>query len=463
MTRSTKEFWETSYRRNIGKMIGICFRYTQDNQLSEDLAHEAFLKAIEKYKSFKGKGPFDAWLHRVVVNHTLQYLRDEKKKKPLNDSSPYRTELKTIEDETFSNTETAFTITELLNTIDQLPEHHRWVFNLYVMEKYTHAQIAEELDISEGTSKSHLARARKKLKKMLVEKAKENEKDKEHQKLLLLLLSPKGNAHLSELYEKSFDQFSLSVKNTLPVEFMEFSDPSYLKILSVKPFFKALVISGVAMVCTIGILIIQPWKNNEGNNTDKNLKSPSVTITDSLVENKTTKKIQPKTATISKDSVKSNKNIKQTIMKPLDSLALLIALSSSSFDSVAIQDSVKQQIETVQPEITAKIPNAPYETPEKEKGTFSASRLFWSKKNNEVYLKGKVRVDFEDSDFQGNGSFTFLGKVHLLVIDGQQIDIGKTIRLSDSNYKLVRLNSNEAMAKYGAKGEQGAIEISVVK
>ena len=79
MTVSTKEFWEKAYQSNIGKLVGICYRYTRNYQLSEDLAHDAFLKAIDKSGTFKGEGKFDAWLRRIVVNHTLQYLRDRKK------------------------------------------------------------------------------------------------------------------------------------------------------------------------------------------------------------------------------------------------------------------------------------------------------------------------------------------------------------------------------------------------
>jgi hypothetical protein len=92
-------------------------------------------------------------------------------------------------------------------------------------------------------------------------------------------------------------------------------------------------------------------------------------------------------------------------------------------------------------------------------GTFRASKLEWSAENNELYFKGKVRVDFKKQRFHGNGSFTFLGKVHLLIIDEQQIALGNSIKLSDDDYKLVTLDSEAATEKYGDKGLRGAVEI----
>jgi len=156
----TKEFWTQAYQTNIGKLIGICYRYTGNHPLSEDLAHDAFLKAIEKSQSFRGDGNFDAWLRRIVVNHTLQYLRNQKK-------IPYLQQLTTDQAEAISTQEDAsatpsmeFTAIELLDTIGQLPEHHRLVFNLYVLEGFRHKEIAAMLGITEGTSKSNLADAR---------------------------------------------------------------------------------------------------------------------------------------------------------------------------------------------------------------------------------------------------------------------------------------------------------------
>src|SRR5688572_3535601 len=130
MTASTKEFWEKAYQNNIGKLIGTCYLYTRNHQLSEDLAHDAFLKAIDRLGTFEGKGKFEAWLRRIVVNHTLQYLRDRKKNPYLHDLMPDLEPADPVEENIHPIKSMSFTTAELIDTIDQLPDHHRLVFNL---------------------------------------------------------------------------------------------------------------------------------------------------------------------------------------------------------------------------------------------------------------------------------------------------------------------------------------------
>ena len=167
MNDSTKHFWERTYRQNIATMIGICYRYTQDRQVAEDLAHDAFLVAIDKSSGFENKGPFEAWLRRIVVNVALQYLRAQKKQKNVEECAAYSYLFYDSPEENKNHENTAFSEAELLDAISLLPEHHRLVFNLYVIDNFTHAQIGTKLGISEGTSKSHLARARKKIRELL--------------------------------------------------------------------------------------------------------------------------------------------------------------------------------------------------------------------------------------------------------------------------------------------------------
>jgi hypothetical protein len=76
-------------------------------------------------------------------------------------------------------------------------------------------------------------------------------------------------------------------------------------------------------------------------------------------------------------------------------------------------------------------------TAQKERGTFKASELYWTEEDKEVYLKGKVRVNFKDQHFQGNGSFAFLGKIDLLIVYGQQVTQGKTLKLATDDYELI--------------------------
>ena len=71
----TQKFWTRIYQKNIGKMVGACYRYVGDRAVAEDLAHEAFLKAIEKSDTYRRLGGFEAWLMRINLNTTLDYLR----------------------------------------------------------------------------------------------------------------------------------------------------------------------------------------------------------------------------------------------------------------------------------------------------------------------------------------------------------------------------------------------------
>jgi RNA polymerase sigma factor (sigma-70 family) len=465
LTASTKEFWEKAYQGNIGKLIGICFRYTRNHQLSEDLAHDAFLKAIDKSGTFKGKGKFEAWLRRIVVNHALQYLRDRKKGPYVDDLMPDRVTSELIEENIHPIKSMSFTTAELIDIINQLPEHHRLVFNLYVLEEFTHAQISEELGISEGTSKSHLARARKKLQQLLIQKVEENRNEKEHKKALVLLLASDTDGKMDQLFREWLDDFSIPPRNPLSLESIQFSSQH---IFEGKSFLKSnvniLVTSAIISITLAIVLVVSQKKKPE-------LRVPVIEKTGLDTSEKNPASFRSQTASISQDSVILKRNLKQRPMKPLDSLALMLVLSSSSLNTVIEKDSIKNQIEKYSQVDTmpsedsaiAKYPlnlaNTPNTVP-KERGTFRASELYWSQENKEVYFKGQVGVNFKDQHFKGNGSFTFLGKVYLLIVDGQKVTEGKTLRLADDDYELITLDSKEATEKYGDRGLYGAAEIS---
>lgn len=465
MTDPAKQFWENAYQGNIGRLIGICYRYTRNYQLSEDLAHDAFLKAIDKSGTFTGSGQFEAWLRRIVVNHALQYLRDRKKEPQLVESMPDLMYQEPKDDNIHPIKSMGFTIAELIDTIDQLPEHHRLVFNLYVLEEFTHAQIGEELGISEGTSKSHLARARKKLQHLLTQKAEESQNEKERKKALILLLAGDADENTDQMFRDCFDDFSIPPRHPLSLESVQFSNQdSFRRRSFTKSKINILVTSVVISVIVVIVSVVNQMEKP----------SQSIPMTGKTVPGTSKENAAPfrsSTATISQDSVIANRNLKRKPMKPLDSLALMLALSSGQLNAVTEKDSIRDQIEKFS-EVNAKLSpdspvvtstmdleNDPY-TVRKEKGTFRASELYWSEENNEVYFKGQVRVDFGRQNFRGKGSFTFLGKIHLLIIDGQEATLGMTVKLVDDDYTLITLESKQAIEKYGNKGLYGAAEIS---
>ncbi len=183
--------WEHLYNDNSERLRGVCRRYVASDDIAEDIMHDAFETAIKKIDSYSGKGSIDGWLYQITVNTALQYLRKNKKTvNKTDDVLDYYAKSK--EEETLpQNSKQAvyqaeFEVSDLIEAIDELPEHHRTVFNLYVLEKYSHQEISQELGISVNTSKSHLNRARKKLQKILLEKAKNREK-KSNKKYIFFL------------------------------------------------------------------------------------------------------------------------------------------------------------------------------------------------------------------------------------------------------------------------------------
>ena len=153
------EFWAKAYQRNIGKMVGVCYRYVGDWQVAEDLAQDAFLHAIEKSDTYHAWGSFEGWLRKIAVNEALMYLRNRPEMVEMEEKMAVTDET----DNKSQEIQAAFTQEELLETISKLPVKQRTVFNLYAVEHYSHAKIAETLGISVANSKVLLSRARAEL------------------------------------------------------------------------------------------------------------------------------------------------------------------------------------------------------------------------------------------------------------------------------------------------------------
>jgi RNA polymerase sigma factor (sigma-70 family) len=246
---SNHSFWEDTYHQNIKKLIGIGYRYTTDRALAEDLAHDAFILAYQKVAAFEGKGPFEAWLRRIMVNECLKYLRDQRNNNYLSDYLQNETNTMETDEDLPQDINTEFTEEELLAAINQLPKHHKLVFNLYVIDKYSHAQIAKDLNISEGTSKSHLARARKKIKEILAQKKKKS--------AIFFALDIDG------LYKKRFEQFEMPNTQDFPTESFLKSGISNIPISSTNSFLSK-YFTPVVTVCSVGIVSFLLYINYRG-------------------------------------------------------------------------------------------------------------------------------------------------------------------------------------------------------
>ena len=157
------------YDRLAPKMLGVCLRYIKDREEAEHVMIGGIVKVFEKLDQFKSEGSFEGWVRRIVVNDCLMYIRK-------NRNMSLETDIDSaIDNPNLSTMEESLDQEDLLKLIGELPIGYRTVFNLYAIEGYSHAEIAEQLNVSENTSKSQLSRARKWLQTKLVEFEKELE------------------------------------------------------------------------------------------------------------------------------------------------------------------------------------------------------------------------------------------------------------------------------------------------
>jgi RNA polymerase sigma factor (sigma-70 family) len=209
-------FWDIAYRDNAPALLGVLRRYVKDENIAQDLLHEVFITAIDKYDSYTGKGSFEGWLYWIAVNTALMYLRNEQKTVEMECiPSLQLAEDDDIDDEQKDGVRAAieaaeFSDEELLAAIDRLPQHHKLVFNMYVMDDFSHKQIAAELNISPGTSKSHLKRARRKIQQFLYDDAMNRKKKKDNRRAsaFLLLLTAKDH-YIDRLYRTGLSDFTI--------------------------------------------------------------------------------------------------------------------------------------------------------------------------------------------------------------------------------------------------------------
>jgi len=149
------------FQQYAGKMMTVCLRYAGDQKEAEDILQESFIKIFDHLGQFRGDGPLEGWLRRIVVNTALKILQRKKIHfSILNDN-----------DETTPavapHVLDQMSADELLKLISRLPEGYRIVFNLYVLEGYDHNEIAAMLNINPGTSRSQLVKARRLLQQQI--------------------------------------------------------------------------------------------------------------------------------------------------------------------------------------------------------------------------------------------------------------------------------------------------------
>ncbi|MFO8087509.1 MAG: sigma-70 family RNA polymerase sigma factor [Bacteroidales bacterium] len=150
-----KNAQETLYNKYAPKVWGVCMRFAKNRMAAEDVLQEGFIKVFEKLDQYNGKGSFEGWIRKTMVNTAINlYKKNSNHNKELN-----------IDEITFSDQLQPriidkLSVKELMDIVQELPEGYRMVFNLFVVEGYSHKQIAAKLGITVNTSKSQLSRAR---------------------------------------------------------------------------------------------------------------------------------------------------------------------------------------------------------------------------------------------------------------------------------------------------------------
>lgn len=137
------------------KMFAICLRYSKNQMDAEDILQEGFVKLYKNLDKFRGDGSFEGWVRRIFVNTAIEHIRKNK----LNNSD-INDDVENVVRDTQANALDNLFRKDLLNTTNGLSDGYKTVFSMYAVEGYSHKEIADQLGISESTSKSQFSRAK---------------------------------------------------------------------------------------------------------------------------------------------------------------------------------------------------------------------------------------------------------------------------------------------------------------
>jgi RNA polymerase sigma factor (sigma-70 family) len=158
-----KERWAQKqlYVENYSVLMGVCLRYSSSQDDAMDILHESFIKILNNIHRYQPGTSLIAWMRRIVVNTAIDYYRMQTRRRTDDLETAY--DIQTHDPDALSK----LTVQEIIKCIQQLSPAYRSVFNLYVIEGYSHKEVADLLDITESTSRSNLVKARVKLKELL--------------------------------------------------------------------------------------------------------------------------------------------------------------------------------------------------------------------------------------------------------------------------------------------------------
>ena len=147
---------ELLYRRYAAKLYAVCLQYSSNDEEARDILQEGFIKIFDNLVHYKHEGSFEGWIRRIIVNTALEKYRSRHNLYRIDDIDDILELDADPDNEDYSGLEAG----DLLDIIRELPPKYRMVFNLFAIEGYSHREISKMVNISEGTSKSNLSRAR---------------------------------------------------------------------------------------------------------------------------------------------------------------------------------------------------------------------------------------------------------------------------------------------------------------
>jgi RNA polymerase sigma factor (sigma-70 family) len=161
--KNDRRFQELLYRKFSREMYNICLAYEDDKDEAKDILQEGFIKVFRSIRNYDRRGSLKGWIRRIIINTAIDNWRRSSKV----DAKLLSYDLISLKDHPFVSPTTSFNFSDITNQVSKLPPGARLIFNLYALEGYSHKEIAEKLNISEGTSKSQFNRARQLLQQYL--------------------------------------------------------------------------------------------------------------------------------------------------------------------------------------------------------------------------------------------------------------------------------------------------------
>lgn len=166
--RKERKAQHTFFKLYYGKMLTVCLRYIKDRDSALEVVQDGFIKVFDKLDLFDFRGSIEGWMRRIFSNTAIDAIRKSKRNPFLSDQdNDFKTPAENAMEEKEDLEALQLKYEVAMDCIDRLSPAYRTVFNMYVFEEYSHKEIADILGISEGTSKSNLAKARMNLQKML--------------------------------------------------------------------------------------------------------------------------------------------------------------------------------------------------------------------------------------------------------------------------------------------------------